>query len=117
MEDSKRRSSENKSIMNILKIDTSNNLSTKVEIEFNGKKYAFDEKREKPGDQNVLELLEKLLSTHEMKLEDIDMVEVNTGPGSFTGLRVGVSIANALSFSCHVKVNGKPIGEIITPEY
>lgn len=103
--------------MNIVKIDTSDNLSTKVEIEFNGRKFTSEEKREKPGDQNVLELLEKLLNNNNIKLEDVDMVEVTTGPGSFTGLRVGVSIANALAFSCLIKVNGKPLGETVSPEY
>ena len=57
--------------MNIVKIDTSDNLSTKVEIEFNGRKFTSEEKREKPGDQNVLELLEKLLNNNNLKLEEV----------------------------------------------
>lgn len=103
--------------MNSIKIDTSNNLSTKIELVASGKKFILEEKRKTPGDQNVLELLEQLLIAHKMKLEDVDVAEVITGPGSFTGLRVGVSIANAMSFSCLVRINGKPLGEIVTPEY
>ncbi|MFH1536127.1 MAG: hypothetical protein ABIC96_03620 [Patescibacteria group bacterium] len=34
-------------------------------------------------------------------------IEVETGPGSFTGLRVGVSVANALGFALNIPVNGK----------
>ena len=47
----------------------------------------------------------------------IDAIEVNAGPGSFTGLRVGASIANALSFALGIPVNGKPLGEIVEPRY
>lgn len=35
----------------------------------------------------------------------IKRIFVNSGPGSFTGTRVGVAIANALSFSLGVPVN------------
>lgn len=34
-------------------------------------------------------------------------IEVETGPGSFTGIRVGVSVANALGYSLGIPVNGK----------
>ena len=41
-----------------------------------------------------------------MRPEDIDELEVNPGPGSFTGTRVGVAIANMLSYALDIKVNG-----------
>lgn len=97
----------------ILKIDTSNNLITKIQLG----DVILEEERKKPSEQNVLELIEKVLKKQKLKLEDIISIEINTGPGSFTGLRVGATIANALSFSGNVSVNGKNIGEIITPEY
>lgn len=103
--------------MNILTINTANNLITTVELEKNGQKFKVEEKRGKPGDQNVLELIEKLLQEQSIALKDIDSVNVNAGPGSFTGLRVGVTIANALAFGITVSVNGKPLGEIETPIY
>lgn len=103
--------------MNILKIDTSDSLITKVELEANGRNHSVEDKRGKPGDQNVLELIEKVLQEENITLKNIDSIEVNTGPGSFTGLRVGVAIANALSFGISVAVNGKPLGEIVEPTY
>ena len=39
----------------------------------------------------------------------LEGIEVETGPGSFTGLRVGVSVANALGYSLGIPVNGKKI--------
>lgn len=37
----------------------------------------------------------------------LEGIEVETGQGSFTGLRVGVSVANALGFALGIPVNGK----------
>lgn len=103
--------------MNILRIDTSDNLKTKVELENYGKITLLNEARKTPGDQNVLELVDKLLTKQGLTLKEINGLEVNTGPGSFTGLRVGASIANALSFGIQVSVNGKPLGEVVEPTY
>lgn len=96
-----------------LKIDTSNNLVTKIQLG----NTTLEEERKSPSEQNVLELIEKIFKKEKLKLEDIDSIEINTGPGSFTGLRVGVSIVNALSFSGNISVNGKDIGKITLPEY
>lgn len=103
--------------MNILKIDTSNNLMTSIELEKSGRSFNIEEKRGKPGDQNVLRLIEKILKDNKIKLEDLNSIEVNTSSGSFTGLRVGVAIANALAFGINVSVNGKKLGEIAEPTY
>ncbi len=51
---------------------------------------------------------------HSVYLKEI---RVNTGPGSFTGLRVGASIANALGFLLKISVNSKKIGEGVFPIY
>ena len=34
-------------------------------------------------------------------------MELNIGPGSYTGLRVGAAVANALGFALQIPVNGK----------
>ena len=54
-------------------------------------------------------LIEKLLKKHGLEYKDLKRIGVETGPGSFTGLKVGVSVANALGFSLGIPVNGKKV--------
>lgn len=71
-------------------------------------------KREKA--QKLLEVIEKALEDQNISLKDLTEIEVNTGPGSFTGLRVGVSVANSLSWSLGIPINGKKT-QIVEPTY
>lgn len=43
-----------------------------------------------------------LLSRHGKSFRDIEAVACYAGPGSFTGLRIGMSVANALGYSLGV---------------
>lgn len=58
-------------------------------------------------DQVLLKTIIDLLDQNNKKLSDLKGVDVFTGPGSFTGLRVGTAIANALGYGLDIKVNGK----------
>lgn len=94
----------------ILYIDTSKRNEVKVRIEIKG---GFKEKiTRNVQSQNVLEFINKLLKANRIKLTDIKEIKVETGPGSFTGLRVGISVANALGFALKIPVNGKKAGEV-----
>jgi len=39
------------------------------------------------------------LKKHKLKLEELEDINFNPGPGSFTGLRVGAAVVNALNFA------------------
>ena len=54
----------------------------------------------------VLEDADNLLLEAELSQHDIDAVVVGTGPGSFTGLRIGLAAARALAFALGVPVAG-----------
>jgi len=43
--------------------------------------------------------IEELLTSHQKELSDIEGIVCFKGPGSFTGLRIGMSVANALAYS------------------
>ena len=100
-----------------LKIDTSDNQKISVELEVDGKKDKLIEDSTFLRSEATLPVIDKLLHKNNSKIEDIEKVEVNKGPGSFTGLRVGATIANALSFLLKIPVNGKKVGESEEPVY
>lgn len=107
-------------LKNILKIDTSKNTETVVGLVIDGKEHTMIEaidKRTKQKTQPVLKLIDTLLKKHSLTIREIGEIRVNKGPGSFTGLRVGIAIANALAYSLKIPVNGLPLGEFPEPQY
>lgn len=101
----------------LLFIDTTSNEIIKAGLTIDGEKYNVEQKLEKQKAQALLPLIEKMLKEKKIKLQDITEIQVNPGPGSFTGIRVGLTIANTLGFLLKVPVNGKPVGEMIEPVY
>lgn len=101
----------------ILFIDTSSNQEITVNLEISGKKHIIKEKIGTQKAQVVLPMIERLCKDHKISLKDVHEIRVNTGPGSFTGLRIGISIANALAYTLKIPVNGKKIGELVEPTY
>lgn len=93
-----------------LYIDTSDNQKTIVGLD--------DKRLEKPTgadkSQQVLGLINEILKMNKKTLKDITEIEVEAGPGSFTGLRVGVAVANGLAWTLKVPVNGQ---KMIKPKY
>ena len=47
----------------------------------------------------ILDFIEDLLSRSNLKKDELDLIAVSNGPGSFTGLRVGCSVAQAIAFA------------------
>jgi len=103
--------------MCILFIDTSSNKEITVGLQIEGKKSVINQIIDHRKAQVVLPLVEKLLKDHKLELKDITGIKVNAGPGSFTGLRVGVSVANALGYLLKIPINGKKVGEIVEVQY
>ncbi len=50
--------------------------------------------------------IEEILNRNKLSQEDLEGLVVYEGPGSFTGLRIGLSVANALSYSLGIPVAG-----------
>lgn len=50
--------------------------------------------------------IDALLEQANMSYADITAVMVYEGPGSFTGLRIGLSVANAAAYALHVPMVG-----------
>lgn len=101
--------------MNKLIIDTTDTNNTLIRLETNDFKDEIKSERQTRS-QDALIIIEKILKKNNINSSEIDEIEVNSGPGSFTGTRVGVAIANALGFGLDIKVNGSKIKQV-TPRY
>ena len=91
----------------ILKINTVNKALISVSLRRGEKVVDTVSDENKFGSQVLLPLIEKLLKSNKLEFSDLKGIEVATGPGSFTGIKVGVSVANALGYSLGIPVNGK----------
>ena len=93
----------------ILHIDTKDQKHVVVSLKNDEEVVSELSEENEYGSQVLLPLIFKLLKTANCNLQTLKGIEVETGPGSFTGLRVGVSVANGLGYSLGIPVNGKKI--------
>ncbi|MEE1504510.1 MAG: tRNA (adenosine(37)-N6)-threonylcarbamoyltransferase complex dimerization subunit type 1 TsaB, partial [Acutalibacteraceae bacterium] len=56
--------------------------------------------------QTLMPMLESALKCASLTLDDIDLIAVNKGPGSFTGIRIGVAAAKGLADTNSIKTIG-----------
>ena len=54
----------------------------------------------------IFRLITDVIGKAEIKKTDIDAIVISTGPGSFTGLRVGMATAKALAVSLQIPIAG-----------
>lgn len=85
-----------------IKIDTTD--SDKIMLDVDGQMFTAVSRVHKS--QHLLEFLNEVLKQKKKTVDDIDEIEVNCGPGSFTGIRVGVSVAQTLAWVLQIPVNG-----------
>ncbi len=66
-------------------------------LEKNGQSYFLETEFSKHS-ETFFPLLDDFLRNHKTKLEDIDVFGVCVGPGSFTGIRIGLSVAKMFAY-------------------
>lgn len=89
--------------MQILAIETTGTLCSVAIIDEEGITYSKSSTQKLDHLKLLTPLIDKLLNEHNWKLKDIDAVAVSTGPGSFTGIRIGVTTARTLAQVLGVK--------------
>lgn len=85
-------------------IDTTKRFEKSVKLFSEGK-----EVDSKFGDIDVVSSTQELLKTNKVKFKDIDEFDCNPGPGSFTGIKVGITITNVLNWVLGKKSIKKPM--------
>ena len=56
--------------------------------------------------QCLLFLLMRSLKRMDLKTRDLEAVAVSKGPGSYTGLRIGVSVAKGIAYAASIPLIG-----------
>jgi len=85
--------------MTILAIDTSGLSASVAVIRENKLLGEFFIDLKMTHSQTIMPMLDKLLVALELTCDDIDLIAASSGPGSFTGLRIGAAAAQGLAFA------------------
>lgn len=88
-------------------INTADRKKIEVALKKNGEVKISKSAENDFGSQVLLNLITDILKENNLEFKDLKEIEVEKGPGSYTGLKVGASVANALGFSLKIPVNIK----------
>ena len=61
---------------------------------------------------DLLIKIDQILAEHQVKLKDLKAIFASSGPGSFTGVRIGMTTANSLAWSLDIPVTGFVSGKL-----
>ncbi len=89
----------------ILSIDTASNTSGLALLRGNEIDAAYCEDGRKAA-QVLLPMVQEMLQSHGVTLAQLDAIAVLAGPGSFTGIRIGLSVAQGLAFPQNIPMLG-----------
>lgn len=97
--------------MKILAIDTSTTHSSCAIMDDNNIVGDFSINQSMSHNEILLVMVDEMLKKLNIDIEDIDLFVAVTGPGSFTGIRIGVTVVKALAMALN-----KPIVAVNTLE-
>ena len=88
--------------MNILSLDNSTqNLSLALK---KGDKVFETNKLIPKGAEHIIPEVAKVLKKAKLKIGQIDCLAVGLGPGSFTGLRIGLAVAKGIAAALEIPI-------------
>lgn len=94
----------------ILALETSGRIGSVALLEARGGAARVLEESSLPAEvrtaRSLIPEIDRLLRAHGWAPSDIELVGATTGPGSFTGLRIGVVAAKTLAYACGAKLVG-----------
>lgn len=92
--------------MKILGIDTSSMAASVAVIEDNKLICEYTINTKKTHSQKLMPMIENMLGLSDLNVREIDAIAVCEGPGSFTGIRIGMATAKAIAHVNDIPVIG-----------
>lgn len=99
--------------MRVLAIDTSSKVLGVAVLDEDGREVEFNHSFELRHASHLVPTIKKLLNFANLKLKDLDAYCISIGPGSFTGLRIGVSTVKALNIVYNKKIIAVPSLDVL----
>lgn len=93
--------------MNLLAIDTANEYLS-LGVSNSKQEFFYCEKIGNRQSEHIIPQIKQILDDAQLELKDIELIAYNQGPGSFTGLRIGLSVALGLAYSISCKLLPTP---------
>ena len=97
--------------MKILAIDTSSKICSTAILENENLIDEINLDNGKTHSENLLPIISQILERNNLKLSDVDLIACSVGPGSFTGIRIGIASIKAIA-----EVNNIPIASVTSLE-
>lgn len=94
--------------MKVLAVDTSSDVASVAVLERDRVLSEFTIHHKKTHSQKLLPMISEVLRSLELTPGDIDLFAASSGPGSFTGLRIGVTTVKAMAYAAKKPVVGVP---------
>lgn len=92
--------------MRVLSIDTSSSICSIAVLEDNKILKEVHNKSEREHSETLMPMLNELLESLNFTLDDINLIACTKGPGSFTGIRIGIATVKAFADAKNIPVIG-----------
>lgn len=99
--------------MKILGIDTSTMAANVAVLEDDKLICEYTINTKKTHSQKLMPMIENMLKLSDLEIKDIDAIAICVGPGSFTGLRIGMATAKAMAHVNNIPLIGVNSLEIL----
>jgi tRNA threonylcarbamoyladenosine biosynthesis protein TsaB len=99
--------------MTIVAVDTSTDYLSLAILKDDLVLAKFHKKADMRHSVLLVPVIDKLLKKAEVRLKDIDCFAISVGPGSFTGLRIGVTVVKGLSYALKKPIVSVPTLDVI----
>ena len=90
--------------MKILSIDTSSSICSIAILENKNVIKEMHNYSEKEHSETLMPMIDELFKSTNLSLDDINLIACSVGPGSFTGIRVGLTVAKTMAYTLNIPI-------------